>query len=443
MSATVPAEVARAEAAIEGLRARLRPHFRRGAGHRHAGEYVRGLLGSAERKNGWQLAEQAGHRHPRTVQRVLDRPAWDADAVRDNLRARVIEELGDVKGVLVGDETGFVKKGTKSCGVARQYSGTAGRVENCQIGVFLGYASPRGRAGIARALYLPRDWADDPGRREEAGVPKSVAFRTKPALALEMLERALDAGVPARWVVGDSVYGSDGKLRRALEVRDQAYALAVKSSEQPTTWPPYGPPGQVAVADIAAALAPDRWQRLSGGAGAQGERLLRLGPRPGPPGAPGWLGPRGRDPPRPERPRRARLLPGVRPHRHAAHGGGARDRRAVDHRGRLQARQTAGRPRPGRGPLLDRLAPPHHPRPAGPGRPGPRGGKGGDTPTDPDLVPVSIPELRRLMIRLRPDYPHLARFVLAWSSWRRRHQAVARACHIKRRRRRLDQNRSL
>jgi SRSO17 transposase len=273
MSATVPAEVARAEAEIAVQTARLRPYFRRGAGHRHAGEYVRGLLGSVERKNGWQLAEHAGHRHPRTIQRVLDRSAWDADAVRDDLREQVIEELGDEDGVLAVDETGFVKKGTESCGVARQYSGTAGRIENCQIGVFLGYASRKGRAGIDRALYLPREWADDADRREEAGVPEAVTFRTKPRLALEMIERALDAGVPARWVVGDSVYGSDGKLRRAPEARDQAYALAVKSTEQPTTWPPYGPPGQVTVADIAAVLAPDRWQRLSCGDGAQGERL--------------------------------------------------------------------------------------------------------------------------------------------------------------------------
>ncbi len=272
MSAMVPAEVGRAEREIEALTARLRPRFRRGAGHRHASAYVRGLLGPVERKNGWQLAEHVGHRHPRTIQRVLDRSAWDADAVRDDLRKQVIEELGDPDGVLVVDETGFVKKGTKSCGVQRQYSGTAGRIENCQIGVFLGYASPKGRAGIDRALYLPRDWADDSERREEAGVPEAVTFRTKPQLALEMIERALDADVPARWVVGDVVYGSDGKLRRALEARDQAYALAVKRSEQPTTWPPYAPPGQVLVADVAAALEPDDWHRLSCGEGAQGER---------------------------------------------------------------------------------------------------------------------------------------------------------------------------
>ena len=156
MSARVPSEVAQAEREIEALTSRLRPHFRRGAAHRHAGEYVRGLLGPVERKNGWQLAEHVGHRHPRTIQRVLDRSAWDADAVRDDLREEVIAALGDEGGVLVIDEAGFVKKGAKSCGVARQYSGTAGRVENCQVGVFLGYASPRGRAGIDRAPYPPR-----------------------------------------------------------------------------------------------------------------------------------------------------------------------------------------------------------------------------------------------------------------------------------------------
>jgi len=262
-----------ATSGLERLTSGLREHFGRAASHGHAVAYVAGLLGEVERKNGWQLAEYGGYAHPRTIQRVLDRSVWDADAVRDDLREQVIGELGDPDGVLVVDETGFLKKGAKSCGVARQYSGTAGRIENCQIGVFLGYASPRGRAGIDRALYLPRQWADDRARREEAGVPETVEFHTKPWLALAMIERALDAGVPARWVVGDSVYGGDGKLRRALEARGQAYALAVKRTERPATWPPYGPPGQVVVADLAADLEPEDWQRLSCGDGAQGKRL--------------------------------------------------------------------------------------------------------------------------------------------------------------------------
>ena len=266
-------QVRAAEAEIDAVAARLRPRFRRRAAHRHAGAYLRGLLGEAERKNGWQLAEHAGYAHPRTIQRVLDRSAWDAEAMRDDLRDFVVEHLGEPGGVLVVDETGFLKKGTKSCGVARQYSGTAGRVENCQVGVFLAYAGARGRAGLDRALYLPKDWARDAGRRAEAGVPEAVAFRTKPQLALELIERALDAEVPAKWVVADEVYGSDGKFRRALEGRDQAYVLAVKSNEMPTTWPPCAPPGQVAVSAVAGALEPDGWQHLSCGEGAQGERI--------------------------------------------------------------------------------------------------------------------------------------------------------------------------
>ena len=184
------------------------------------------------------------------------------------------------------DETGFLKKGTKSCGVARQYSGTAGRVENCQIGVFLGYASSKGRAGIDRALYLPREWADDAERREEAGVPEAVAFRTKPRLALEMLERALDAGVPARWVVGDAVYGSDGKLRRALEAREPGLRAGGQEHRAADHLAALQParPGR-GRRRSRPALEPDAWQRLSCGEGAQGERLydwacvpLRPGP---------------------------------------------------------------------------------------------------------------------------------------------------------------------
>ena len=257
---------------IEVVTGQLRPRFARAAGHRHAATYVRGLLGTAERKNGWQVAEAAGYRQPRSIQRVLDRSIWDADAVRDDLRAYVVTELGDPTGVLIIDETGFLKKGTHSVGVKRQYSGTAGKLDNCQIGVFLGYASRKGRAGIDRALYLPRDWAEDAQRRAAAGVPEDIEFQTKPRLALEMVEAALDAGVPAKWVVGDAVYGSDGTLRRALEARGQAYALAVKGSEHSTTWPPYGSPGQVTAATVAAAASPAAWQRVSCGDGAQGER---------------------------------------------------------------------------------------------------------------------------------------------------------------------------
>jgi SRSO17 transposase len=205
--------------ALDELMGRLASRFGRVEPRRRAVAYLRGLLAPVGRKNGWQLAEAAGDRTPDGMQDFLSRMRWDADAVRDDLRAYVAEHLGDAEGVLVLDETGFVKKGTKSAGVQRQYSGTAGRVENCQIGVFLGYASRHGRALIDRALYLPEGWAGDAGRRAGAGVPEEVAFTTKPKLGAAMLERALDAGVPCSWVTGDSVYGADRALRRRIEAR--------------------------------------------------------------------------------------------------------------------------------------------------------------------------------------------------------------------------------
>lgn len=251
----------------------LSQHVPRREAARHAADYLRGLLADIERKNGWQLAEYLGYSHPRPIQRTLDRYAWDAEAVRDDLRGWVITELGDPEGVLVIDETGFPKQGRHSVGVARQYCGTLGKIANCQVGVFLGYASSKGHMGLDRALFLPRGWTGDPDRRRKAGVPKGIEYRTKPELALEMVSRALDAGVPAAWVVGDEVYGSDGKLRGSLEERGQAYVLAVRSNEAVTTWPPYGPPGQVRVADLASRVSSKGWQRLSCGEGAQGPRI--------------------------------------------------------------------------------------------------------------------------------------------------------------------------
>src|SRR5215213_8117397 len=272
MSVTVPAEVGRAERELEALTARLRPHFRRGAAHRHAGEYVRGLLGPVERKNGWQLAEHVGHRHPRTIQRVLDRSAWDADAVRDDLLDQVIAELGDPDGVLVVDETGFLKKGTKSAGVARQYGGTAGRIEKCQIGVFLAYASGKGRALIDRELYLPKEWAEDPARRKAAGIPHEVGFATKPELARRMIARAIAVDVPFAWVLGDEVYGSDRRLRIDLEQQERPFVLAIRSNEK--LWSTLDDRmGQHTAAALAAAVPEEAWQRLSAGAGAKDERF--------------------------------------------------------------------------------------------------------------------------------------------------------------------------
>jgi SRSO17 transposase len=265
--------VQEAAAVVEEAARRLRPQFHRPEAHQHAVDYLQGLLADVERKNGWQLAERAGYRHPRGIQRVLDRYAWDADAVRNDLRGYVVAELGDRNGILVVDETSLPKQGTHSAGVARQYSGTQGKIANCQVGVFLGYASAKGHAAVDRELFVPQEWFSDRDRCREAGIPDDVAHQTKPQLALSMLERALDAGVSAAWVTGDEVYGSDGKLRRALEGRAQSYVLAVRSNEAVSTWPPYGIPGQTRVAAVAATVPTDAWHRVSCGDGAQGPRL--------------------------------------------------------------------------------------------------------------------------------------------------------------------------
>lgn len=250
-------------AELDRLMARIGPRFARVEPRRRALAYLQGLLAPVERKNGWQLAEAAGDRTPDGMQDFLARMRWDADQVRDDLRAYVVEHLGDAGAVLVLDETGFVKKGRKSAGVQRQYSGTAGRIENCQIGVFLAYASSHGQALIDRALYLPESWAGDAGRREEAGVPAEVAFASKPRLGRMMLERAFRAGVPCSWVAGDSVYGADPGLRHAVEEEERGYVLAVTSAQ---------PLGAKPVADWLEDVPPRAWRRLSAGDGAKGPR---------------------------------------------------------------------------------------------------------------------------------------------------------------------------
>jgi SRSO17 transposase len=257
---------------LDCVQTRLGPRFVRREPRQRVRAYLAGLLSPIERKNGWQLAEQAGEATPTGMQRVLSGAHWDADVVRDDLRAYVVEHLGDPAAVLVIDETGFLKKGTKSVGVKRQYSGTAGRIENCQVGVFLTYASRHGRAFLDRELYLPEDWAEDRARREEAGVPTDVAFQTKPELAQQMLERALDADVPAAWVTGDEVYGGARRLRLWLEAAGQPFVLSIKRSEPLWVLTERGPLERSA-SDIAAAVAPEGWTRLSAGDGAKGPRL--------------------------------------------------------------------------------------------------------------------------------------------------------------------------
>ena len=253
---------------LDALQERIAPRFRRPEVRARAGRLLAGLLESVERRNGWQLAEQLGERSPDGVQRLLRTARWDAEAVRDDLRSYVVAHLGDPAAVLVIDETGFLKKGTKSVGVARQYSGTAGRIENCQIGVFLAYASRRGHAFLDRALYLPKAWTADTARREEAGVPPEVGFATKGELARAMLARAFAAEVPAAWVTGDEVYGNDGALRRWLEAEDRPYVLAVACSH-----PVWHEGVQVRIDALVGQIPADGWQRLAVGAGSKGPRL--------------------------------------------------------------------------------------------------------------------------------------------------------------------------
>src|SRR5919106_1063912 len=217
--------------AVTELHGRIAHHFARSEVRERARRYPVGLLERVERKNGWQLAEAIGEVHPRGVQRLLSAATWDADAVRDDLRAYVVDHLGDeASGVLIIDDTGFVKKGDKSCGVGRQYTGTVGTTANAQVGVFLAYASQKGAAFVDRALYLPRGWTDVPERCREAGIPKTVRFATKLTLAQRMLARAFTAGVPATWVTADSAYGRSHAFRRWLEEQGRAYALMVPNT---------------------------------------------------------------------------------------------------------------------------------------------------------------------------------------------------------------------
>jgi len=266
---TIDDDLAAWIAGLDDLFALVAGRFFRVEPRRRARAYVRGLLAPLAAKNGWTLAEAAGDATPDGMQRLLNRAAWDADGVRDDVRGYVVRHLGEAGGVLVVDETGFVKKGTRSAGVQRQYSGTAGRVENCQLGVFCAYATGQGRALIDRELYLPKSWTEDRDRCREAGVPDDVQFATKTGLARQMLGRALDAGVPAGWVTADEAYGKDHKFRDWLEQRRIGYVVAVPANQ--------AVPGDAGTsrADVLAAHAPGQaWKRRSCGDGAKGPRVF-------------------------------------------------------------------------------------------------------------------------------------------------------------------------
>jgi SRSO17 transposase len=289
-TAMMPDDLAQWGDDFEAFHARFARFFKRSEPRQQAVKYVRGLMTPVQRKNGWQLAEVVGDNAPDKMQRLLYRSDWDVDGVRDELQAFVVERFGDAAGIGVVDETGFIKKGTHSVGVQRQYSGTAGKIENCQIGVFLTYRSSQGHTFLDRRLYLPKEWCDDSERRERAGVPEKVTFETKPDLAIAMLKHAWDNGVPMRWVVGDEIYGEAVKVRRTVEDAQRLYVFAVRSNtcvwpEMPAVIMPFKPttgrprtllrlavdavPSST-VAAVAAAWPAAAWRRLSVADGAKG-----------------------------------------------------------------------------------------------------------------------------------------------------------------------------
>ena len=404
------------------LHARIAHRFARAEARERAGRYLAGLLERVERKNGWQLAEAIGEAGPRGVQRLLSAATWDADGVRDDLRDYVVDHLGDeASGVLIVDETGFLKKGKKSCGVARQYTGTAG--DHRQLpgrrlpGLRLAAMAPPSSTAPCTCRRNGRRTGHAGPRRAS---PRRPAFATKIELAQRMLARAFDADVPARWVVADAFYGRSHALRRWLEERGRAYALMIPKTN--------------AV----------RYQGRRERAEQLGERLCpdpALGPwaclelsEACAAGMRRWLLVRCDA----EDPDEHALLPRLRPGRDGGGGVGPRVRDALADRGGLRAGEGRGRPGPVRGAQVGGLAPPCHPLPAGPRLPGRHApgraagrtrGKGG---ADPGLIPLTVPEVRRLVLAMG-EAAEQRPFRLGWSRWRRAHQAVAARCHAARR----------
>ncbi len=433
------AEVARWSEGIERVHECIAGRFRRPEPRRRALEYLRGLLSPVERKNGWQLAEQAGDATPDGVQRLLSTYRWDADQVRDDLRDYVAEHLGDADGVLVVDETGFLKKGDKSVGVQRQYSGTAGRTENSQVGVFLAYAGVKGRSLLDRELYLPQVWAEDRERRREAGVPEYAGFRTKPQLAQMMLERAVESGIPFGWVTGDEVYGSDRNLRLWLEREGIPHVLAIKSNEKLWALTDKGPL-QVRADRLAAQVEETDWVRRSAGDGAKGPRLCdwtTVAIRPlREPGKEYWL-----------LARRSIAKPDELACYVCYGPAGTTQEELARVAGTRWAIEECFEEAKGQGPVrgaqMGWLVSPHHPGDVGSRLPGGDqvlcedtgmpGGKGGGPSRDRSLIPLTVPEVRRLLTRLIWTPNRSAGFVLSWSHWRRRHQARAQQSHYQRR----------
>ena len=256
---------------LRDIKARMRPLFTQERVAVSAGLFLNGVLGEERRKTGWMRAEAAGDPGPWRQQAILGRGRWDADALRDVVREYVVETLAADDAVLVIDETGFLKQGHASCGVGRQYTGSAGKITNCQVGVFAVYASCHGHAFIDRALYLPKSWTDDPARVAAAHVPDDVTFATKPRLAVQMIRRAIAADVPFQWVAADTVYGV-GEIEQVLRRAGKGYVLGVSSTHRFNSWGKMPRVSGTALA-IAGACQPGDWQRLSAGAGTKGPRL--------------------------------------------------------------------------------------------------------------------------------------------------------------------------
>ena len=410
---------------------RIRPRFARYEPARRAGVLMLGLLSGLDRKNCWTIAEHRGDATPDGLQHLLSRAVWDADEVRDDVREYVAGEFGDPGGILVVDETGDLKKGSGTVGVQRQYTGTAGRVENSQVAVYLTYAAPAGHALVDRALYLPQCWADDQARRTAAGVPADVEFATKPALAQRMILAALDAGVPASFVAGDEVYGADPNLRAALEDRRVGYVLAVAKSH-----PVPGPEGSRRADRVTAGLRKRSWHTLSAGAGTKGPRMYS------------WA----RVPITSEGPGHRWLL--VR--RNAATGEIAYFRcyhpdkvalaelvRVAGQRWKVEESFQTAKGQAGldehqvrrwcswhRWTTLAMLAMAFLAITTATQR------RQNQCPEH--LIPITVNELRRLFDALVIGKTATVEHILNWSVWRRKHQATARRCHYRRRTENLD-----
>jgi SRSO17 transposase len=430
MAAGLSVDLGRWRLEFDELMLRVGGRFARVEPRRRMAAFVQGLLAGLPRVNCWSVAEHAGDAGPRGMQRLLSAAVWDEAGVRDDLRDYVLEHFASPGAVLVVDETGDLKKGTATVGVQRQYTGTAGRTENAQVAVYLAYAAPAGTAFIDRALYLPRSWTGDPARCRAAGVPTGTAFATKPALATEMIARALDAGAPAAWAAADEVYGQDPQLRAGLARRGLGYVLAVAKNHPVTT----GTRTRPAI-ELARALPARAWQRLSAGPGAKGPRWYDWAftevtdPAVTSGGGPHWLLIRRRISDGEYAFYRAHA-PGPVPLAQLVKVAGSRWKiedgfAASKELAALDEHQVRSWTSWHRWTILALLA---HAflsvlAAAQPGH---------SVPHDDRLIPLTRNEIRRLFTGLRQQLPS-PRTQLHWSRWRRRHQATARTCHYRRR----------